>query len=31
MTLMFGKTDPRAPMLLAVHEGAITVEGVPGV
>jgi hypothetical protein len=27
---MFGKADPRAPMLLAVHEGTITVEGVPG-
>jgi hypothetical protein len=30
MTLMFGKTDPRAPMLLAVHEGTVTLEGVPG-
>ncbi|MET4143878.1 hypothetical protein [Arthrobacter sp. UYCo732] len=30
MTLLFSKSDPRAPMLLAVYEGTVTVEPVPG-
>lgn len=30
MTLMFSKSDPRAPMLLAVHEGSVVLETVNG-